>query len=415
MGLCKGSTKVIDTTAKDLKPLRAGAIDYLSGKTAPQAGNGGYQNGAGGAQPPGFWGLPQINQSGVPAGGTATVGNNAGGPMVEPVSRAAGDYWQSTMPIQSGATPTGMDRITAPTMYAGANPNVQYAGNAAPVTAGVADMIASPDRAGVRDVGIGAQGNAMWDMIMKNMTQGGGLGNVGTSSVDALGSETSGFFKNMMNQYQPAFTQGRADALAQAKEGMGNLTGSGAGNVLGGAMNRSLGQEQATLAELAKWGIGEENKRQLELAGINTQRDIANLGTNMNAGISMAGMGLDAARSNQGADMNFMDLMSKIGMANQGEQGRAAGQQGQMDLATTLQNQNLLQQILSQSSAQGVDLSKFNAGQGNQMGAHNSQQFLQMLMGMLGQNNTVVQQNPSALSSVVNAGVQLGSAYLGGR
>jgi len=50
--------------------------------------------------------------------------------------------------------------------------------------------------------------------------------------------------------YQQLFATNRADALGQAKESAGNLTGSGYNNILGTATAGSLAQENAQLAQL---------------------------------------------------------------------------------------------------------------------------------------------------------------------
>lgn len=425
-------TKVIDTTPKDIKPLRQNTIDFLmgfNGGTAPQYGP--EQNYyppnvdiTGGSVGPG--GTPLYGDtSGGASGGTSLVGNNTmygammptGQDPIRPnINQQGGtsNPWNVLPMTQapSGATGSPQDRILGATNYSNYNPNVQYAGDAGMVQAGMADMIGSPDRSSVRDVNPSNQ--AMMDLVMKNLN-GGGLGHLNTSSVDSLGSQTSGFFNNMVNQYQPAFTQARNDAIASAKEGMGNLTGSGAGNALGTAMNRSLGQEQATLAELAKWGVGQEMQRQLGMAGVNTTRDVASLGNNLTAGVNLAEQNLRGEQSNQAADQGFIDLMAKIGIANQGEQGRALGQQGQMDLARVLQNQNLMQEVLKQSSAQGVGQSQFNATQGNAMSGQNAQNYLQLLQSMLGQNNNAVINSPGFMQSLFGAGTQIAAAYAGGK
>lgn len=103
------------------------------------------------------------------------------------------------------------------------------------------------------------------------------LGNISSdyspqiNSVDQLGGAHSPFFQNMMMQLQPAFDQRRALAIAAAKESAGNLTGSGLGNTIGTAVNRSLGDEQAILADYANKGVGQELSRQTSLATLNNQ------------------------------------------------------------------------------------------------------------------------------------------------
>lgn len=50
--------------------------------------------------------------------------------------------------------------------------------------------------------------------------------------------------------YRAAFADRRAQTLAQAKEGAGNLTGSGFANIYGAAAGRSVSEENAFLAQL---------------------------------------------------------------------------------------------------------------------------------------------------------------------
>ena len=100
-----------------------------------------------------------------------------------------------------------------------------------------------------------------------------------SQSVDQLGGANSAFFQNMMGQLAPAFGQRRAEGLAAAKEASGNLTGSGYANALGGSINRSLGEEQATLADYASRGMQTEVARQLQQAGLNLEGGKFNIGT----------------------------------------------------------------------------------------------------------------------------------------
>lgn len=55
---------------------------------------------------------------------------------------------------------------------------------------------------------------------------------------------------SIVDPYAKLFSATRADALAQAKESAGNLTGTGYANILGDSTARSLAEEQATLAGL---------------------------------------------------------------------------------------------------------------------------------------------------------------------
>lgn len=164
-----------------------------------------------------------------------------------------------------------------------------------------------------------------------------------SQSVDQLGGENSAFFKNMMQQLAPAFNQRRAEGLAAAKEASGNLTGSGYANALGSSINRSLGEEQATLADYATRGLQTEVQRQLQQGGLDLsamelgQRgELANIATEMqrrgyNADqinrfiLSQAGMDQDriktiytsALANNQfNANQFLQGLMGVLGIKN---------------------------------------------------------------------------------------------------
>lgn len=137
-----------------------------------------------------------------------------------------------------------------------------------------------------------------------------------TQSVDQLGGADSAFFRNMMSQYAPAFQQARLENAAAAREGAGTLTGSGFANRLGSALNRSLGNEQMIMANLAKEGMTLEMSRQ--------QQDEARL-------LQAAGMNqsanLQAGTANQRADTDFMSHL--LTQNAQGLQAQQLGSQAQ--------------------------------------------------------------------------------------
>ena len=351
-----------------------------------------------------------------------------------------------------------------------ANPeaaNVQYGGNSAPVNYQQTPGVATPGRDSVRE--LSDPNGQLMQMIQQIMGQTGpngagsnvnalsqsgfapaNLGQVGTQSIDQLGSATSGFFNNMVNNYQPAFTQARNENLASAKESLGSLTGSSAGNRLGTASNRSLGAEQAQLAELAKWGVGQEANRQMGVAGLNTQRDIAGAGINrdltlgaaninrdygINAqnvnrdyGIQAAGItrdyrlgGLDAATkvglADQGADLDYNKLGAQIGSDNADRTQQTNIAQGDSESAASLQNQRMLQDVLSQISSGNIDIAKFNAGQSNNMSAQDAQNFLNFLISQTtaGVTPSTVVNSPGLFQTALGAGTTIGAAYLGGK
>lgn len=470
--LTKGSTDVIDTTPANVQGLRGSVIDWLTGsqqgKPSPGApGANGYGAGTGSpfAPNPGL----NFNPAGMPAGGTATVGNNSVTPPSMDPMGTLGLFGSG------GGTPSPFNRMFSTPTSVDPNAGVAgYGGDAAATKVGMASPISMPDRSQITNVTQSPQANDLYSMIMSRLGSGqGALGSAptatpgmatagvaggpgGVSSVDQLGDQTSGFFKNMMAQYQPAFTQERTDALAQAKEGLGNLTGSSAGNALGTAMNRSLGTEQSTLANLAQWGIGQELQRQLGLAGLINQTGIANAGNQTavsqgnagnqtsvslnNAGnqnqrdISGAGLGLQGYQTglsslqgllsmgqqgqiaNQGADTSFLGMLGQLGIANQNTQQSGYNTQAQSDLSRSLQNQSILQQMLNTNAGNRLSAGTFNVGAANTSGLNNAQNFLQMLLSMSSNGvGNAVQSNPSILGTILGAGTTLGAAALGGK
>lgn len=174
------------------------------------------------------------------------------------------------------------------------------------------------------------------------------------ASVDSLGGANSEFFKNMVAQLQPSFAQSRADAVAAGKEARGSLTGSGLGNTIGSNLNRSLGNEQATLAQYASTGIGQELQRQ---------------------------------QANQGADVNFMNaLLTRNSQGLQAQQmGSAAEQFNASQAAARANNQATL------------DANRNAMIYGGQLGVNqqNANNFLQLLgqQATLGVGPTTVQQS----------------------
>lgn len=185
-----------------------------------------------------------------------------------------------------------------------------------------------------------------------------------TQSVDQLGGANSAFFRNMQAQLQPAFEQGRAESLAAAKEGLGNMgAGTAVANALGTAMNRSLGNEQATLANYATQGLQTEVGRQLQDAGQTAQVGIAN-----------ANRDLAAQQGNQSADQQFLNsLLGQgnlgLGLSQLGLQGQIANQGTSAQLGTVAANNQLQGALANQQNS-------FNTQQaniGNQMNLWNAQ------------------------------------------
>lgn len=169
-----------------------------------------------------------------------------------------------------------------------------------------------------------------------------------SQSVDQLGGANSAFFQNMMQQLAPAFNQRREEGLAAAKEASGNLTGSGYANALGSSINRSLGEEQATLANYAAQGLQTEVQRQLQQGGLD---------------LSAMELGQRAELSNIATEMQ--------------RRGYNADQINKMILTQAGLDANRIQTLYTGALANN----QFNA-----------QQFLQGLLGLLGQKNDVAVQ-----------------------
>ncbi len=211
-------------------------------------------------------------------------------------------------------------------------------------------------------------------------------------SVDKLGGGNSEFFKNMMGQLAPAFAQSRSEAVAAGKEAGGSLTGSGFGNRVGTALNRSLGSEQATLANYATQGIGMEMNRQ---------------------------------QANQGADINFMNAL-----LTRNSQGLQA--QGMQSAAEQFNSGQTQQRNLTQAQ---LDANRYGMGYQGQLGINqqNANNFMQLLgqQATLGVGPTTIQQSGGwgqlagslgglALGSFLGpvgamAGAQVGNKLFGGK
>src|SRR5688572_3244391 len=74
-----------------------------------------------------------------------------------------------------------------------------------------------------------------------------------TNSAFGYGQSAAGYQgppAALIDPYRDLFKTTRVDAMEQAKESAGNLTGSGYNNILGDATARSLAEENATLAGL---------------------------------------------------------------------------------------------------------------------------------------------------------------------
>jgi hypothetical protein len=242
---------------------------------------------------------------------------------------------------------------------------------------------------------------------------GGASGWNASQSVDQLGGDKSAFFQNMMAQLQPAFAQQRATALAAAKEGLGNMgSGTALANALGDATNRSLGQEQATLANYAAQGLQTEVGRQLQEGNISAQ-----------VGANNANRALQGDMANQGADADF--LRTQLSQGQLGLQGQQLGLQGQIANQNTsaqlgiagANNALAASQGNQATNLQGQIQNAGNAIQGynaqNNAQAQNQNAWLQASLANMGANNAAQGQNiaNSMNTQQFNAG-QLNQANL---
>ena len=353
-----GSTKTVSTAPRETAALRGGVTNYLMGNNGAA---GGYQG------PSSRGGL------------AGAVSNAVGSAMQRPGMNAAGVPTGGQQPAQSP-----YDRINA----AAVAPMEQaIMANVPMMNAGGALTI---DPSMIPQVG----GYGGIDTSQFNRQNIGNASAGQTTSIDALGGANSAFFKNMMAQLQPSFDQARSEAVAAGREGSGNLTGSGFANTLGSHLNRSMGEQQARLADYAVQGLGMENTRQLGQAGYDTQASIANQNRDMGFLQQMLGLG----QLGQQGQMANQEAMLRGGMANQAtELARLQGNQGTQLAMGQTQAQIDAQRNQTQYSTQ-ADLSNANA-----------QRFMQMLMSMstagLGPEQVVQSGGAGALLAPVLGGV----------
>jgi len=260
-----GSTKVIETTPKSGQQARAGINDYLFGGQSGRASA--LRSGVEGQAAPqiGYTDIARADQVG--GADRSSIRDVSGFPQVtvSPITGLPQVGSHSFDPSQFGGAPNVSGQQINPAIFGSA-----FGGGSA------------------RDVTAGP------------------ISGVNTQSVDQLGGANSEFFRNMIAQLQPAFAQQRALGLAGAKEASGTLTGSGYANTLGSAVNRSLGDEQARLADYATRGLETEVGRQTSLAGLEQGRAISEADQRLRAGIA-----------NQGADVNLMDMILRGNISGQ--------------------------------------------------------------------------------------------------
>jgi len=370
------------------------------------------------------------------------VGPTPGAPQINPQM-----IDQSQMMFAQGVNPNAVPQVQGQML----NPQ-QIAQMSQQAYMGVQNPLSQFfNRGAIRDVGMEGY-------------QGGG-GGFQAQSIDKLGGVNSEFFRNMQGQLAPAFQQQRAEALAQAKEGLGNMgNGTALANSLGVAMNRSLGNEQAQLADYALQGLKLQADQQNQLTAMAGNSEIAAqnrylqgqlanqdkdaqflnilLGQNaqnidvlqgnqgaygqafgQGANNALQGMlanqatGLSASGQNAGNWLQAAGLNNQAQIANSGQWGnmlqsnQQANLTGQMQNASNFMNNNQF----NAQQAQGVNNLNANLGAqyqqlASQIGQQNAANYLQMLLGMgtTGVGPAQVVQQPgfgSALGGVVGMGL----------
>lgn len=259
-------------------------------------------------------------------------------------------------------------------------------------------------------------------------------------SMDELGANS--YFKdNVMSPYRDMFGQTRREGLAAAIEASGNLTGSGFANNLGTTVNRSIGEENATLSgiltQLSQSEIARQQQvaereqgRMLGNAGFTTQAEIANAGNKTSANLAGTQSLSNLASMFSGESMDAAGRADKVSMFNSSESNKAlmdflgrsdtmnqfntnqtntsrtqqsirnaelATQQAiEQGRITSAEATNYYNRQLERNIKQGeLDLNnnQFNAGEANKAGMfntqtntnvnmQNAQNFLQLLLGM---------------------------------
>ena len=204
-----------------------------------------------------------------------------------------------------------------------------------------------------------------------------------TQSVDQLGGANSAFFQNMVGQLSPSFDMERKLSAAQGSESAGNLTGSGFANSLGNNLGRTLGSQQALLADYATRGMQMEMQRQ--------QGD--------------ANRTLSADQGNQGADLGFMGNM----LQGRGQDLTARGQ----DIGISTGNADRQQGVYNLQG--GLDQQRNLDVYGRQMDSANSDanRFLQLLMQQSQPTAPVISQSGGA-GSLLGPLATLAGGYFGG-
>lgn len=191
-------------------------------------------------------------------------------------------------------------------------------------------------------------------------------GVLGTQSADQLAN--SPFLSNLLGAYHDQFAQNRDLALAQAKEASGNLTGSGYANALGTAVNRSLADENAQMAQIAQQQIVQEQQRQLSEQG--TAAGLATAQGNLTQGANNLIAQLMAQRNLQQGDIDAQRALQNAQL--QGQYGLTDAQMQQQIALANAQSGNETARLNAQLAQQGGLANQSLAGQyGLQQGSFN--------------------------------------------
>lgn len=374
-----GRTKTIDTSPPEIQELRNQFLNYIGGRPAvPGISSAEFDD----------W-LRRTYPRGTKQGTRNTPGRR--GELYEEYRR----QYQPTTGGGAGGTGGFFDRIFRPASVdrpgeVGLDARAWIDRNAIPraTTSFAAPEIDPINRGMVRDI------SGVPDIYAPS-----------TQSVDQLGGVKSDFFRNVMSQLAPAFAQRRAEGLAAAREAAGNLTGTGRSNFLGGAINRSLGEEQATLANYATQGLQTEVGRQ--------QGDAARA---LEAARANQGVAFQTGAANQAADISFLGSLLERGRLNQGAALQAAelGQRGEFaNINSVLQaltgNQDVARLLaqLQQQRELGIYGVESEARQ------RESQNFLSALLALFGIQNTPYQ--TGGPGAVIGPLIGAGATYAGSR
>lgn len=315
--------------------------------------------------------------SGNPLGpaNTNPVTGQPQGPGAPPPSTGTtpyGDPWQGRTPFRPGSfTPTPFNPTTSnrtpfqPTVYnptgGGSTAPYMTAGNDSNISA-ILGMLTGGNNGSTTQPGIrklssstlngdifsapvssqdyGSLRSGLQQFLMQNIDQlnGGGTpnepgrvnigtpgqvgaGGVNIDSASTLGGATSPFFQNMMAQYEPLFAQERARTIAQAKESSGNLTGTGYANNVANALNRTLTDQQAKIADLFRSDLANEQARQSQLSQFAQERNLA--GFNTGADFMKTQGGLDQQRN-----LSIFDTLANLSNSQGNRYASLLGQTG---------------------------------------------------------------------------------------